>query len=163
MDDPKDNRISMETSDRSDMESRTEEIHELLDKDERDVEAQSASTQTTTATPLEYTVSTSRKLTFLGLYFLLNLSVTLSNKALLRQVRIYFIREQAILLTIVQASYPWLLTFSHTLATSIGCTILLATGQMRLSKLTLRENLILIAFSALFTVNIAISNVSLSV
>ena len=77
---------SIEISDRSDMESRTEENHELLNKDERDVEAQATSAQTTTTTPLEYTVSTSRKLTFLGLYFLLNLSVTLSNKALLRQV-----------------------------------------------------------------------------
>lgn len=117
------------------------ENHELLDKDERDVESQ----EQPSATPLEYTVSTSKKLTYLGLYFLLNLSVTLSNKALLRN-----------------ASLPWLLTFSHTFATSIGCSMLLATGQMKLSKLTLRDNLILVAFSTLFTVNIAISNVSLA-
>lgn len=86
MADQRDTGESIEVSDRSDMESRTEEIHELLNKDERDVEAQASPAQTTTITPLEYTVSTSRKLTFLGLYFLLNLSVTLSNKALLRQV-----------------------------------------------------------------------------
>ncbi|KAF2208929.1 hypothetical protein CERZMDRAFT_48365 [Cercospora zeae-maydis SCOH1-5] len=118
------------------------ENHELLDKDERDVEAQEV---TSTTTPLEYTVSTNKKLTYLGLYFLLNLSVTLSNKALLRAI-----------------SLPWLLTFSHTFATSIGCSMLLATGQMKLSTLTGRDNLILVAFSTLFTVNIAISNVSLA-
>ncbi|KAI5362787.1 Putative sugar phosphate transporter domain-containing protein [Septoria linicola] len=140
-------RSSIDSEGRPDMESQTEENHELLDKDERDVEAlASASAESTTnATPLEYTVSTTKKLTYLGLYFLLNLSVTLSNKALLRI-----------------ASYPWLLTFSHTFATSIGCTILLLSGQMKLSKLTPRENLILVAFSTLFTVNVAISNVSLA-
>lgn len=53
------------------------------------------------------------------------------------------------------------MTFAHTFATSIGCTVLLVTGQLKLSKLTVRENLILIAFSTLFTLNIAISNVSL--
>lgn len=147
MDSQRDTREWTELNDRAaDMESRTDDTHELLHKDERDVEAHRIPLNpTTTATPLEYTVSMSKKLTYLALYFLLNLSVTLSNKALLRI-----------------ASYPWLLTFSHTFATSIGCTILLATGQMRLSKLTMRDNFVLIAFSALFTVNIAISNVSLA-
>ncbi|KAM3424100.1 hypothetical protein BST61_g11351 [Cercospora zeina] len=117
------------------------ENHELLDKDERDIESQ----DTTDNTPREYTVSTSKKLTYLGLYFLLNLSITLSNKALLRTV-----------------SLPWLLTFAQTLATSTGCSMLLATGHMKLSTLTLRDHIILVAFSTLFAVNIAISNVSLA-
>lgn len=39
--------------------------------------------------------------------------------------------------------------------------MLLLTGQMKLSKLSTRENLVLVAFSTLFTLNIAISNVSL--
>ena len=41
--------------------------------------------------------------------------------------------------------------------------MLLATGQLKLSRLGTKENLILVAFSTLFTLNIAISNVSLSV
>ncbi|SMR58708.1 unnamed protein product [Zymoseptoria tritici ST99CH_1A5] len=126
-----------------------EEAHRLLAKEEpRDIEAQQQFEQLslpqTPTTPIEYSVSTNRKFLYLGLYFLLNLSVTLSNKALLKI-----------------ASYPWLLTFSHTCATSIGCTILLATGHLKLSKLPLRDHLVLIAFSTLFTLNIAISNVSL--
>lgn len=151
MDEKKDIRVSMNSMDsgdssRSDPEL-AEENHELLGKVEReaqDLEAQTPA-ETSTPTPVEYSVSTSRKLFYLGLYFLLNLAVTLSNKALLRS-----------------ASFPWLLTFAHTFATSIGCTVLLATGQLKLSKLTVRENLILVAFSTLFTLNIAISNVSLA-
>jgi hypothetical protein len=42
----------------------------------------------TTATPLEYTISTARKLTYLGIYFLLNIALTISNKQLLVQVGI---------------------------------------------------------------------------
>ncbi|KJX93589.1 tpt-domain-containing protein [Zymoseptoria brevis] len=130
--------------------SSMEEAHRLLAKEEpRDIEAQHhfehSSLPQTPTTPIEYSVSTNRKFLYLGLYFLLNLSVTLSNKALLKI-----------------ASYPWLLTFSHTCATSIGCTILLATGHLKLSKLPLRDHLVLIAFSTLFTLNIAISNVSLN-
>lgn len=90
MDSQRDTRESTEFNDRAaDMESRTDDTHELLHKDERDVEAHRIPLNpTTTATPLEYTVSMSKKLTYLALYFLLNLSVTLSNKALLRIVRV---------------------------------------------------------------------------
>lgn len=35
------------------------------------------------------------------------------------------------------------------------------TGQFKLTKLNYQENLILVAYSFLFTINIAISNVSL--
>ncbi|KAF7196622.1 GDP-mannose transporter GONST5 [Pseudocercospora fuligena] len=147
MDDKKEYRVSMESSSRSRASSVREENHELLSKDEqddRDLESQARDVAKEDA-PVEYTTSTVRKLVYLGLYFLLNLAVTLSNKALLRK-----------------ASYPWLLTFSHAFSTSIGCSLLLVTGQMKLSKLTLRENLTLVAFSTLFTLNIAISNVSLA-
>lgn len=41
--------------------------------------------------------------------------------------------------------------------------MLLASGQLKLSRLGTKENLVLVAFSTLFTLNIAISNVSLSV
>lgn len=57
---------------------------------------------------------------------------------------------------------PWLLTTFHTSATSIGCFILIGTGHLTLTSLTRRENLTLVAFSFLFTLNIAISNVSLA-
>jgi hypothetical protein len=155
-----------------------EEAHELLEKEEGrhdDLEAQSAAhaqTQQTTPTPVEYSVSTHRKFLYLGLYFILNLSVTLSNKALLRTVSCDILPQtwpetrmipKLTMCAFTQASYPWLLTFSHTFATSIGCTLLLLTGQLKLSKLNLREHLTLVAFSTLFTLNIAISNVSLYV
>ena len=39
--------------------------------------------------------------------------------------------------------------------------MLMLRGQFSLTRLTIRENLTLVAFSFLFTVNIAISNVSL--
>lgn len=41
-----------------------------------------------TTTPLEYTISPAKKLTFLGLYFLLNIALTISNKHLLVKVGI---------------------------------------------------------------------------
>lgn len=41
--------------------------------------------------------------------------------------------------------------------------MLLASGQLKLSRLGTKENLVLVAFSTLFTLNIAISNVSLLV
>ena len=62
-----------------------------------------------------------------------------------------------------QFAFPWLLTTLHTTSASLGCYILLLRGHFKMSKLTTRENLVLISFSFLFTVNIAISNVSLSV
>ena len=62
-----------------------------------------------------------------------------------------------------QVKLPWLLTVLHTGSTFIGCCMLLASGQLKLSRLGTKENLVLVAFSTLFTLNIAISNVSLSV
>ncbi|EME40968.1 hypothetical protein DOTSEDRAFT_136329 [Dothistroma septosporum NZE10] len=133
----------MESTDRSELSSIVEEDHELLQKGERDLEA--LATPETQSSPTEYSTSTGKKLVYLALYFLLNLSVTLSNKALLQGL-----------------SFPWLLTFAHTAATSLGCTALLLTGHLKLSKLSSRDNLTLVAFSTLFTLNIAISNVSLA-
>jgi hypothetical protein len=56
-----------------------------------------------------------------------------------------------------------MLTVSHATATSIGCWLLVATGRLKLTKLGGKEHLILLAFSSLFTINIAASNVSLYV
>lgn len=85
------------------------------------------------------------KITFIALYLFLNLSLTLSNKSVLSQL-----------------SLPWLLTVSHTTATSIGTFALMGTGHLHLTPLSLRSHLSLLAFSILFTLNIAISNVSLA-
>ena len=88
MDEKQEYRVSMESSSRSRASSVREENHELLSKDEhddRDLESQ-ARDATKEDAPVEYTTSTVRKLVYLGLYFLLNLAVTLSNKALLRKV-----------------------------------------------------------------------------
>lgn len=92
----------------------------------------------------EYDVATRKKLIYLAAYFALNLGLTIYNKAVLGSFR-----------------FPWLLTVLHASCVSIGCTTLLLSGHFSLSKLNPRENLILVAFSFLFTINIAISNVSL--
>jgi len=58
-----------------------------LNKDDEDIEAQTTtSAQPPSAQPLEYSISTTKKLVFLGLYFFLSLGLTLSNKALMRSV-----------------------------------------------------------------------------
>jgi hypothetical protein len=62
-----------------------------------------------------------------------------------------------------QFAYPWLLTTLHALSASSGCYILLLRGTFHLTKLSYQENPILALFSFLFTINIAISNVSLYV
>ncbi|KXT14843.1 hypothetical protein AC579_4082 [Pseudocercospora musae] len=107
-----------------------------------DIESQSP--QKTDAAAENY-VSTRAKLLFLAAYFFLNLFLTLSNKSVLGTAR-----------------FPWLLTAVHCSATSIGCFAMLAMRALTLTPLGLRENLTLFAFSFLFTLNIAISNVSLA-
>ena len=140
-----------------------------------DVEAQSrhAQTQSTTTIAPEYQIPTSTKYFYLALYFGLNLTLTLYNKAVLGKVRPsrppkLVMRAPAMCCTATdlrpsQFAFPWLLTTLHTTSASLGCYILLIRGHFKMSKLTTRENMVLISFSFLFTVNIAISNVSLSV
>ncbi|CAD6564941.1 MAG: UAA transporter [Alectoria sarmentosa] len=112
-----------------------------------DVEAQTRHlrTQSTGTIAPEYQIPTSTKYLYLALYFGLNLTLTLYNKAVLGKF-----------------AFPWLLTTLHTTSASLGCYILMLRGHFKMSKLTTRENLVLISFSFLFTVNIAISNVSLA-
>lgn len=92
----------------------------------------------------EYDVETRKKLIYLTGYFALNLTLTIYNKALLGGFR-----------------FPWLLTAVHCSCVSIGCSALLQRGWFKLTELSTSHNLILVAFSVLFTLNIAISNVSL--
>ncbi|KAI8086024.1 triose-phosphate transporter family-domain-containing protein [Halteromyces radiatus] len=82
---------------------------------------------------------------WLAAYFVLNLSLTLYNKAILLDFR-----------------YPWSLTAIHTLCGSIGCYILYILGVFTPAKLNDNENMVMLMFSVLYTINIAISNVSLS-
>ena len=81
---------------------------------------------------------------WLGLYFAFNLSLTLYNKAILLDFR-----------------YPWTLTAIHTLCGAIGCYILYFLGYFTPVKLGEQENMVMLMFSVLYTINIAISNVSL--
>ena len=81
---------------------------------------------------------------FLSLYFGFNLGLTLYNKSLL-----------------IHFPFPYTLSAIHALCSSIGSTALIRAGSPPPPKLNLRETLILLAFSALYTVNIIISNVSL--
>ncbi|KAF8469687.1 triose-phosphate transporter family-domain-containing protein [Kalaharituber pfeilii] len=83
--------------------------------------------------------------TWLALYFALNLALTLYNKAVMGKF-----------------PFPYLLTGIHTFCGSVGCIILYYRGSFTLTRLTDREQLILLVFSMLYTINIAISNVSLN-
>lgn len=127
-------------------------VHEKDEKDNvDDVEAQKLLAQDPLHTPVkptaaaEYSVPTRTKLTYLAGYFALNLSLTIYNKAVLGGFH-----------------FPWVLTTIHTVFVSIGCYLLLLRGYFHLTQLDWRENAILVAFSFLFTINIAISNVSLA-
>ncbi|TID13395.1 TPT-domain-containing protein [Venturia nashicola] len=99
------------------------------------------------ASPLaaEYTIPIQKKLIYLSVYFGLNLGLTLYNKALLGNFH-----------------FPWLLTAFHAASASLGCFALEARGYVKQTKLRSSDTLVLIAFSFLFTINIAISNVSLA-
>lgn len=98
----------------------------------------------TPTVPVEDTISPVTKLVYIAIYFALNLLMTLSNKAVMQA-----------------AKFPWLLTTTHTLATAVGCAILLLTGHFKTTRLSSQDNLMLVLFSSLFALNIAVSNVSL--
>lgn len=57
---------------------------ELSTEDEAFLESQPVATET--PTPVEYTVPYQTKLIYLALYFMLNLTLTLSNKGIMQQV-----------------------------------------------------------------------------
>ena len=115
----------------------------------------------------EYSVPAKTKYLYLGLYFGLNLSLTLFNKAVLGKASFKNVHDGRIALLMLTIPYkfafPWLLTTIHTSTAALGCSILLWRGHFQLTTLTTRENMILLAFSFLYTINIAISNVSLYV
>lgn len=81
---------------------------------------------------------------WLALYFLFNLGLTLYNKIIL-----------------VTFPFPYTLTSIHALCGSVGCYILQENGFYIPARLTARQNITLLSFSVLYTVNIAVSNLSL--
>ncbi|ORZ26854.1 triose-phosphate transporter family-domain-containing protein [Lobosporangium transversale] len=85
--------------------------------------------------------------TWLTMYFLLNLSLTIYNKAILSTFHF---------------SFPWTLTGIHTLCSGIGALIMARLGYFTPAQLGERENMVMLMFSFLYTLNIAISNVSLN-
>ncbi|KAI9698470.1 MAG: UAA transporter [Candelina mexicana] len=80
----------------------------------------------------------------LALYFLFNICLTLFNKTLM-----------------VAFPYPYLLTSLHAAFGCLGSFLLLTRRYFRLSQLSIKSKLALYAFSALYTFNIAVSNISL--
>ncbi|KAI9303802.1 triose-phosphate transporter family-domain-containing protein [Cunninghamella echinulata] len=84
---------------------------------------------------------------WLGLYFFFNLTLTLYNK---------------IILSLFDFPYPWALTAVHTFCGAIGSFIFWKSDLFTPSQLGERENIVMLLFSFLYTINIAISNVSLN-
>lgn len=62
----------------------------------------------------------------------------------------------------MQFPCPWLLTGIHSVFSGLGSLLLLTLGYFKLSNLSHRDHLCLIAFSVLFSINIVFSNYSLS-
>lgn len=85
-----------------------------------------------------------RQYAWLAIYFFFNLVLTLFNKVVLGKF-----------------PFPYLLTAVHALSGTIGCFVLHRFKVFTLSRLTSSENFVLLLFSFLYTINIAISNVSL--
>ncbi|KAI8876507.1 TPT-domain-containing protein [Backusella circina FSU 941] len=84
---------------------------------------------------------------WLGLYFFFNLGLTLYNK---------------IILALYDFPFPWTLTAIHTFCGAVGSYVFWRAEIFTPADLGKRENMIMIAFSVLYTINIAISNVSLN-
>lgn len=94
--------------------------------------------------PQALSISSGSQFAWITLYFFSNLSLTLYNKIVL-----------------VHFPFPYTLTALHALCGSIGSYILMERGVFEPRQLSLQENIVLCAFSVLYTVNIAVSNLSL--
>ncbi|KAG8905167.1 UAA transporter [Tulasnella sp. 403] len=81
---------------------------------------------------------------WIGLYFIFNMGLTLYNKTVL-----------------VHFPFPYTLTALHTFCGTVGCMWLRQTGYFTPARLTPRQNVTLALFSVLYTLNIAVSNISL--
>ncbi|GAA6059291.1 hypothetical protein JCM10212_006684 [Sporobolomyces blumeae] len=81
---------------------------------------------------------------WLVLYFAFNLGLTLFNKLVLQGF-----------------PFPWTLTAIQMLSGTIGTQVALQRGAFVQAKLTSKENGVMLLFSGLYTINIAVSNLSL--
>ncbi|CAI6342217.1 unnamed protein product [Periconia digitata] len=117
-------------------------LGDMATKETRESEKQADVESQVPATPAVGTWTTA---IFLACYFLMNICLTFYNKAVLGSFQ-----------------FPWILTAVHTFSAFAGCSILLLFGQFQLTRLTAHDNLTLFIFSLLFTLNIAMSNVSLA-
>lgn len=81
---------------------------------------------------------------WLLLYFSFNLALTLYNK-----------------LVLVRFPFPYTLTALHAFCGTLGSYLAMELGYFTPTRLAPRETLLLSAFSVLYTVNIAVSNISL--
>ncbi|KAJ5179531.1 hypothetical protein N7492_002741 [Penicillium capsulatum] len=97
------------------------------------------------STEPEYQTPMTLKFLWLAGYFGFSMALTIYNKFVLGSFKA-----------------PWLLTCLHTSTSALGTAVMLKLGYFELSTLGRREHLILLAFSVLFTANIAMSNLSLS-
>lgn len=93
-------------------------------------------------TPLQRRLDSSTA--WLVYYFAFNLGLTIYNKRVLQGF-----------------PFPWTLTGVHTLCGAIGAQVALTNKFFTPARLTRREHATLVAFSVLYTVNIAVSNLSL--
>ncbi|KAI8380909.1 uncharacterized protein BYT42DRAFT_593013 [Radiomyces spectabilis] len=84
---------------------------------------------------------------WLTMYFFFNLGLTLYNK---------------VILSLFDFPFPWTLTAIHTLCGAIGSYAFWKFNLFTPSKLGEKENMVMLSFSVLYTINIAISNVSLN-
>lgn len=84
---------------------------------------------------------------WLAMYFFLNLALTIYNKAIL---------------STFQFGFPWTLTGIHTLFSALGSYSMARMGYFKPAQLGEQENMVMLMFSFLYTLNIAISNVSLN-
>lgn len=122
--------------------------HQLLpqnDPDDIERQVENKAPPLTDTVIVEDTISTRSKLIQLGFYFLCNVALTIYNKLILGKF-----------------PHPWLLTALHTGSASVGCYILRMRGAIPRTHLNWNEEMKLVALSVLFTINIAISNVSLA-
>jgi len=81
---------------------------------------------------------------WLALYFAFNLGLTLFNKLVLQGF-----------------PFPWTLTALQMLAGTVGTQVLARRSAFPRAHLTSRESVVMLVFSSLYTVNIAVSNLSL--
>ncbi|KAI9189053.1 hypothetical protein H9P43_000480 [Blastocladiella emersonii ATCC 22665] len=84
---------------------------------------------------------------WLGFYFVANLFLTLHNKYVM---------------AIYKFSFPYTLTGIHSLCAFLGCLAAIGMGVFTPAKLSRSEHGTMVLFSLLYSINIAISNVSLN-